>query len=119
MRRDLESLKERLSALERHIEETDGVLTEAQVCVLEKKQDDEWLLARLKRLILAIWVSDTFYAGTISALAASISRPSSIPATSTTGCGQLYTTKTPITGADLLNNRVLPFFRTGMDLIRI
>ena len=46
MRGDLESLKERLSALERHIEETDGVLTEAQVCVLEKKQDDEWLLAR-------------------------------------------------------------------------
>jgi len=57
MRRDLESLKERLSALARHIEETDGVLTEAQVCVLEKKQDDEWLLARLKRLILAILVS--------------------------------------------------------------
>ena len=38
MRRDLESLKERFSALERHIEETDGVLTEAQVCVLEKNK---------------------------------------------------------------------------------
>jgi hypothetical protein len=49
MRRDLESLKERLSALARHIEETDGVLTEAQVCVLEKKQDDEWLLAKLRQ----------------------------------------------------------------------
>ena len=38
---------------------------------------------------------------------------------STTGCGQLYTTKTAITGAGLLNNRVLPFFRTGLGLIRI
>lgn len=28
---------------------------------------------------------------------------------------KLYTTKTPITGADLLNDRVLPFGRNGLD----
>ena len=33
---------------------------------------------------------------------------------------KLYTTKTPITGADLLNDRVLPFFaEQGMGLIRV
>ena len=33
---------------------------------------------------------------------------------------KLYTTKTPITGADLLNDRVLPFFaEQDMGLIRV
>jgi hypothetical protein len=33
---------------------------------------------------------------------------------------KLYTTKTPITAADLLNDRVLPFFaEQGMGMIRI
>ena len=41
LRRDLESFKKRLMALERHIAETGEVLTEAQVCALEKKQDDD------------------------------------------------------------------------------
>ena len=37
LRRNLESFKKRLSALERHVAETGQVLTEAQVSVLEKK----------------------------------------------------------------------------------
>ena len=33
---------------------------------------------------------------------------------------KLYTTKTPITAADMLNDRVLPFFaEQGMGMIRI
>jgi hypothetical protein len=41
LRRDLESFKKRLVALERYVAETGGVLTEAQVSALEKKQDDD------------------------------------------------------------------------------
>src|SRR5690349_21474483 len=41
LRRELESFKKRLAALERHIAETGKVLTEAQVSALEKKQDDD------------------------------------------------------------------------------
>ena len=37
LRRDLESFKKRLSALERHVAETGQALTEAQVSVSEKK----------------------------------------------------------------------------------
>lgn len=34
--------------------------------------------------------------------------------------GKLYTTKTPITAADLLNDRVLPFFEEqGMAVLRM
>ena len=41
LRRDLESFKKRLSALQRHVAETGGALTEAQVSALEKKQEDD------------------------------------------------------------------------------
>jgi hypothetical protein len=42
------------------------------------------------------------------------------PAYSKWAAAKLYTTKTPITGADLLNDRVLPFFSSqAMGLIRI
>ena len=37
LRRDLEPFKKRLAALERHVAETGEVLTEVQVCTLEKK----------------------------------------------------------------------------------
>jgi hypothetical protein len=41
LRQNLESFKKRLSALEKRIDETGAVLTEAQVQALEKKQDDD------------------------------------------------------------------------------
>jgi hypothetical protein len=41
LRRDLESFKKRLAALERHVAETGEVLTEAQDVALERKQDDD------------------------------------------------------------------------------
>lgn len=40
LRRELESFKKRLAALERHVAQTGEVLTEAQVVALERKQDD-------------------------------------------------------------------------------
>jgi len=41
LRRDLESFKKRLVALEKHVAATGEVLTEAQVVALERKQDDD------------------------------------------------------------------------------
>ena len=80
LRCGLESFKKRLSALERHIAETGEVLTEAQVRALEKKQDDDVAHGEIETAHPGYLGSqDTFYVGTIRALAASISRPSSIP----------------------------------------
>jgi len=66
LRRDLESFKKRLLALERHIAETGGVLTEAQVSALEKKQDDDVAHGEIETAHPGYLGSqDTFYVGTI------------------------------------------------------
>lgn len=64
--RDLESFKKRLLALERHITETGGVLTEAQVSALEKKQGDDLAHGEIETAHPGYLGSqDTFYVGTI------------------------------------------------------
>jgi hypothetical protein len=66
LRRDLESFRKRLSALERHVAETGGVLTEAQVSALEKKQDDDVAHGEIETAHPGYLGSqDTFYVGTI------------------------------------------------------
>jgi hypothetical protein len=66
LRRALESFKKRLLALERHVAETGGVLTEAQVSALEKKQDDDMAYGEVETAHPGYLGSqDTFYVGTI------------------------------------------------------
>ena len=94
LRHDLESFKKRLFALEKKSAEEGLVLTEAQVAALERKKEDDAACGEIETLHPGYLGSqDTFY-DTYSKVAA---------------C-KLYTTKTPITAADLLNDRVLPVF---------
>ena len=120
LRRDLESFKKRLSALERHMAETGEVLTEAQVCALEKKQDDDVAHGEIETAHPGYLGSqDTFYVGTIKGVGR-VYQQTFVDTYSKWAAAKLYTTKTPITGADLLNDRVLPFFtEQGMGLIRV
>ena len=120
LRRDLESFKKRLSALERHVAETGEVLTEAQVCALEKKQDDDVAHGEIETAHPGYLGSqDTFYVGTIKGVGR-IYQQTFVDTYSKWAAARLYTTKTPITAADLLNDQVLPFFADqGMGLIRI
>ena len=120
LRRDLESFKKRLLALERHVVETGGVLTEAQVRALEKKQDDDVAHGEIETAHPGYLGSqDTFYVGTIKGVGR-IYQQSFIDTYSKWAAAKLYTSKTPITGADLLNDRVLPFLaEQGMGLIRV
>lgn len=120
LRRDLESFKKRLSALERHVAETGEVLTEAQVCALEKKQDDDVAHGEIETAHPGYLGSqDTFYVGTIKGVGR-IYQQTFVDTYSKWAAAKLYTTKTPITAADLLNDQVLPFFaEQGMGLIRV
>jgi len=120
LRRNLESFKKRLTALERHVAQTGDVLTEAQVAALERKQDDDVSHGEIETAHPGYLGSqDTFYVGTIKGVGR-IYQQTFVDTYSKWATAKLYTTKTPITAADLLNDRVLPFFEDqGMGLIRV
>lgn len=120
LRRDLESFKKRLVALEKHVAATGEVLTEAQVVALEKKQDDDAAHGEIETAHPGYLGSqDTFYVGTLKGVGR-VYQQTFVDTYSKWAAAKLYTTKTPITSADLLNDRVLPFFAEhGMGVIRI
>jgi len=120
LRHSLESFKKRLSALERHVAETGVILTEAQVIALEKKQDDDVAHGEIETAHPGYLGSqDTFYVGTLKGVGR-IYQQTFVDTYSKWAAAKLYTTKTPITAADLLNDRVLPFFADQeMAVLRI
>jgi len=120
LRRDLESFKKRLIALEKHVAATGEVLTEAQVVALERKQDDDAAHGEIETAHPGYLGSqDTFYVGTLKGVGR-VYQQTFVDTYSKWAACKLYTTKTPITSADLLNDRVLPFFaEQGMGVIRI
>ena len=120
LRQNLESFKKRLSALEKYVAETGRVLTEAQVQALEKKQEDDVTHGEIETAHPGYLGSqDTFYVGTLKG-EGRIYQQTFVDTYSKWAAAKLYTTKTPITLADLLNDRVLPFFaEQGMGIIRI
>lgn len=62
---------------------------------------------------------DTFYVGTIKGVGR-IYQQTFADTYRKVAAAKLYTTKTPITGADLLNDRVLPLFaEQGMGILRM
>lgn len=120
LRHGQESFKRRLAALEKHIAETGAVLTESQIQALEKKQGDDLAHGEIETEHPGYLGSqDTFYVGTIKGVGR-IYQQTFVDTYSKWAAAKLYTTKTPITAADLLNDRVLPFFaEQGMGVLRI
>ena len=120
LRQNLESFKKRLSALEKYVAETGRVLTEAQVQALEKKQEDDVAHGEIETAHPGYLGSqDTFYVGTLKGVVR-IYQQTFVDTYSKWAAAKLSTTKTPITSAHLLNDRVLPFFaEKGMGVIRI
>lgn len=119
-RHDLESFKKRLIALEKKSAEEGVVLTEAQVQALERKKQDDEAHGEIETHHPGYLGSqDTFYVGTIKGVGR-IYQQTFVDTYSKWAAAKLYTTKTPITGADLLNDRVLPFFTSlEMGIIRM
>jgi transposase InsO family protein len=120
LRHDLHNFKLRLSALEKISAEQGVVLTEAQVQALEKKKDDDLAFGEIETAHPGYLGSqDTFYVGTIKGVGR-IYQQTFVDTYSKWAAAKLYTTKTPITAADMLNDKVLPFFaEQEMGILRI
>lgn len=120
LRNDLESFKKRLKILERKSAEEGLVLTESQITALEKKKDDDIACGEIETVHPGYLGSqDTFYVGTLKGVG-KIYQQTFVDTYSKVAHCKLYTTKTPITSADLLNDRVLPFFEEyGMGILRM
>ena len=120
MRHDLASMKQRLRALEKLSAEQGIVLTEAQVQALERKKHDDRACGEIETHHPGYLGSqDTFYVGTIKGVGLNYQQ-NILDTYSKSATANLYTTKAPITGADLLNDRLHPFFSSmNMGLIRM
>lgn len=120
LRSDLETMKKRLIALDKKVQEEGIVLTEAQVVALENKKDDDLACGEIETAHPGYLGSqDTFYVGMLKGVGR-IYQQTFVDTYSKIAMCKLYTTKTPITAADLLNDRVLPFFdQHGASVLRI
>ena len=120
LRHNLHNFKLRLTALEKISAEQGVVLTEAQVQALEKKKDDDLACGEIETAHPGYLGSqDTFYVGTIKGVGR-IYQQTFVDTYSKWAAAKLYTTKTPITAADMLNDKVLPFFaEQEMGILRM
>lgn len=120
LRHDLSCFKDRLRALEEKMAKESLILTEAQVQALEKKKNDDQASGEIETAHPGYLGSqDTFYVGTLKGVGR-IYQQTFVDTYSKIAFAKLYTTKTPITSADLLNDRVLPFFEEQeLPMLRI
>ena len=120
LRHDLANFKTRLKALEAKVAEDGGTLTEAQVQALEKKKHDDEACGEIETAHPGYLGSqDTFYVGTLKGVGR-VYQQTYVDTYSKVAHAKLYNTKTPITAADLLNDRVLPFHEENdLPVLRI
>jgi transposase InsO family protein len=118
LRHHLGCLKHRLAILEKKSAEEGLVLTESQIAALEKKKDDDVACGEIETAHPGYLGSqDTFYVGNLKGVGR-IYQQTFVDTYSKIAFAKLYTTKTPITSADLLNDKVLPFFEENHTEIR-
>jgi transposase InsO family protein len=120
LRHDLAKFRDRLKALEATVAETGIVLTESQVQALERKKLEDENFGEIDTAHPGYLGSqDTFYVGTLKGVGR-VYQQSFVDTYSKVAHAKLYTTKTPITAADLLNERVLPFYEQHeLPMLRI
>lgn len=120
LRHDLHCFKNRLRALEGKVAAEGIILTEAQIIALEKKKLDDEVAGEIETAHPGYLGSqDTFYVGTLKGVGR-VYQQTFVDTYSKVACAKLYNTKTAITAADALNDKVLPLFEANdLPMLRI
>jgi transposase InsO family protein len=120
LRNNLSCFKDRLRTLEEKSAKENLILTESQVQALERKKHDDVVAGEIETAHPGYLGSqDTYYVGNLKGVGR-IYQQTFIDTYAKVGFAKLYTTKTPITSADLLNDKVLPFYEQHqLPLLRI
>ncbi len=120
LRNDLENFQKRLKALEAKVAQEGFILTEAQVVALEKAKEEKQAIGEIETAHPGYLGSqDTFYVGNMKGVG-KIYQQTFIDTYSRVASVKLYDRKNALTAADLLNDKVIPFFESeDVRLLRI
>jgi hypothetical protein len=120
LRHDLETFAKRLKALEARVAQDGLILTESQLKAMEKAKEEKQALGEIETEFSGYLGSqDTYFVGTIKGVGR-IYQQTFVDTYSKVAFAKVYQSKTALVAADLLNDRVLPFFDThSVPLLRV
>ena len=120
LRNDLNNIKKRLKALEAKMAQDGLVLTESQLAALEKRKNEQEACGEIDTAHPGyLGCQDTYYVGTFKGIG-KVYTQVFIDSYSRVANAKLYTDKTALTAADLLNDRILPFYQDhNIPILRI
>ncbi len=119
-RNNLETFKKRLGALEAKMAQENLILTEDQLKALERKKEEQEAHGEIETEHPGyLGAQDTYYVGTIKGIGR-IYQQTFIDTYSKVAFAKLYDRKNALVAAEMLNDRVVPFFEEHqIPLLRI
>lgn len=120
LRHDAEVFHKRLKLLEAKVAQDNYILNDDQISALEKAKDEKVAHGEIETLHPGyLGAQDTYYVGTIKGVGR-IYQQTFIDTYSKVAFTKLYDRKNALVAADMLNDRVLPFFEAeGIPMLRI